>query len=573
MNRLLAYMFIILGIGLFFNSTAKETDNETTKYSDLTKCAKNNKKCSIDLSITYSKSGLSKKTEKEIKKQWGFSNLKIHSFTIDDLANNEGSCKIDKFRYCSWKQSGNLISLNFLKKKIVNDIDYVIDIEIIDENKIIGKLKYDQFDWILANENVRNAMVQGKIDNKNQVTDNKKKIEFVQSHSVLKGEAFGDTFLDVHTNNLRETHRERSCRNAEAKATEKAFAKVNINFKGQTIYLLNQTKNKIILNKISKKTAEASTLGRYHRQCFVKLQFAFPKDLITELSVDKNNTKNEKDLAKIKEEQRKIAEEKKKIEEEKRKIADAKKKQEEEKKQKKVDEELYIIGTGTGFFVSSNGYVVSNEHVVGGCREVATKIKGEVIKFKIITTDINNDIGLIKTDFNNANYLNINPSGADIGEDIVAFGYPLSDKLSSSVKLTRGIVSSLSGPGNNYSLIQIDAAIQPGNSGGPVLNYNSQVVGIASAGLRKVKMLVEEEYIPENVNFAVSASSLTNFLKANDVIIDSKENKVASTKELAKVGIPSTIQLYCLNTKAAHKENKKNNRYSDIMLEKVIDFR
>ena len=106
-----------------------------------------------------------------------------------------------------------------------------------------------------------------------------------------------------------------------------------------------------------------------------------------------------------------------------------------------------------------------------------------------------------------------------------------------------------------------------------MLNYNSQVVGIASAGLKKVKMLVEEEYIPENVNFAVSASSLTNFLKANDVIIDSNENKVANTKELAKVGIPSTIQLYCLNTKAAHKENKKNNRYSDIMLEKVIDFR
>ncbi len=283
---------------------------------------------------------------------------------------------------------------------------------------------------------------------------------------------------------------------------------------------------------------------------------------------EKNEDKN------LAEEKRKIAEEKRKIAEEKRKIAEAKKKQQEEEKQRKeANSKLYIIGSGTGFFVNTKGHVVSNEHVVGGCKEVATKIEGEIIKFKIITTDITNDIGLIKTDFKNTNYLNINSSGAEIGEDIVAFGYPLSEKLSSSVKLTRGIVSSLSGPGNNYSLIQIDAAIQPGNSGGPVLNYNSQVVGIASAGLRKVKMLVEEEYIPENVNFAVSAATLSNFLKANDVNIGSEENKVASTKQLAQIGIPATVQLYCLNTIAAHKQNKENERYGDVMLEKVIDLR
>ena len=298
----------------------------------------------------------------------------------------------------------------------------------------------------------------------------------------------------------------------------------------------------------------------------------FPSSYLT---LNENKIEDDKiSKDKLNKEKQKIAEEKRKIEEEKRKIAEAKKKQQEEEKQRKeANSKLYIIGSGTGFFVNTKGHVVSNEHVVGGCKEVATKIEGEIIKFKIITTDITNDIGLIKTDFKNTNYLNINSSGAEIGEDIVAFGYPLSEKLSSSVKLTRGIVSSLSGPGNNYSLIQIDAAIQPGNSGGPVLNYNSQVVGIASAGLRKVKMLVEEEYIPENVNFAVSAATLSNFLKANDVNIGSEENKVASTKQLAQIGIPATVQLYCLNTIAAHKQNKENERYGDVMLEKVIDLR
>ena len=63
------------------------------------------------------------------------------------------------------------------------------------------------------------------------------------------------------------------------------------------------------------------------------------------------------------------------------------------------------------------------------------------------------------------------------------------------------------------------------------------------------------------------------FLKANNVIIGSEENKVANTKELAKIGIPATVQLYCLNTKAAHKKNKENKRYGDVMLEKVIDLK
>lgn len=274
---------------------------------------------------------------------------------------------------------------------------------------------------------------------------------------------------------------------------------------------------------------------------------------------------------KIEEEKKRIENEKRKIEEERKRIADAKKKQ--EKENQKTDDKLYVIGSGTGFFVSSRGHAVSNDHVVGICKKVAAKIKGEIRFFNILSTDEKNDLGLIKGDYISQNYLSIKTSGAEFGEDIVAFGYPLSDALSSSVKLTRGIVSSLSGPGNNYSEIQIDAAIQPGNSGGPVLNMEGQVVGVASSGLNKLYMLEQAEYIPENVNFAIAAPTLQNFLKVNGVITKSRSYRIKNTKELAKVGRPATLQLFCMNTKSAFEKLKKQKKHSDVLLEKVVELK
>ena len=172
---------------------------------------------------------------------------------------------------------------------------------------------------------------------------------------------------------------------------------------------------------------------------------------------------------------------------------------------------LIPIGAGTGFFVSSLGHIVSNNHVIGVCRKVTTKINGKVYNLDILATDRVNDLGLVKANYRPKSYLPIKSSGAKLGEDIVALGYPLTGRLSDSVKITKGIVSSLSGPENNYSLIQIDAALQPGNSGGPVLNTGAEVVGVASAGLSKLYMAKTTKYIPENVIFAFSLLVMNGF--------------------------------------------------------------
>jgi len=231
------------------------------------------------------------------------------------------------------------------------------------------------------------------------------------------------------------------------------------------------------------------------------------------------------------------------------------------------DKKIIIIGSGSGFFVTDQGHIVSNEHVVGVCKKVKAYEAGKEIYLDILATDSVNDIGLVKGKFKNIKYLNIKTDGAELGEDIIAFGYPLSQTLSDSVKLTKGIVSSLTGLGNNISQIQIDAAIQPGNSGGPVVNMNGQVVGIASAGLSKLYMAQEANYIPENVNFAVASQTLTAFLKAHKVKVTSGPSKIYSTKELAKIGEPATIQLFCMNTKAEYAKLKEADKHSDVLLD------
>ena len=86
-------------------------------------------------------------------------------------------------------------------------------------------------------------------------------------------------------------------------------------------------------------------------------------------------------------------------------------------------------------------------------------------------------------------------------------------------------------------------------------------------------MLEKSEYIPENVNFAVASPTLTNFLKANGVKVDTKKFEIKNTKELAKIGNPATLQLFCMNTKAVFEELKRKKKHSDVLFEKVMDIK
>ncbi len=251
------------------------------------------------------------------------------------------------------------------------------------------------------------------------------------------------------------------------------------------------------------------------------------------------------------------------------------KKQKKEPKKKEIivtpeiDRSLITIGSGSGFYINNKGYALTNNHVIDICAQSVAVIDGKETLFRVIATDKTNDVAVLKTDHKSRNYIKINEDGAKLGENVIAVGYPLAGRLSDSVKITRGIVSSLSGLDNNIGQIQIDAALQPGNSGGPVINESGDLVGIASAGLNKLLMAKEAKYIPENVNFAVASPIVVNILKSKKVkyTTQSMFSGSYSNTELAELGDSSTIQLFCRNTRTAYNRLKSSNKYSTVLLD------
>ena len=193
-------------------------------------------------------------------------------------------------------------------------------------------------------------------------------------------------------------------------------------------------------------------------------------------------------------------------------------------------------GTGTVFVVGKNGSAITNHHVVQGCVEL--RIEGQEGAAKVVTDDKVNDLALLQIsgDIKVTAPISDAPSKLRQGEEIVVFGFPLNSLLSSGGNLTPGVVSALTGMGNNTNQFQITAPIQPGSSGSPVLNKKGEVVGVISMKLDDAKMAKATGQIGQNVNFAVSGQTLRTFLDTHKVSYTSGSGFFSREKSAADLG-------------------------------------
>ena len=175
--------------------------------------------------------------------------------------------------------------------------------------------------------------------------------------------------------------------------------------------------------------------------------------------------------------------------------------------------DLKIASTGTAFFVSRAGHMVTNAHVIDGCSTLKYRDGGVAKIAKLVGVDRVNDIAILMSDHSPASYLSFAQSDPYNLQKIYVAGYPFGDTLSSSIKFTTGIVSAESGLGNNQEEIQIDAALQSGNSGGPIISADEGgVIGVAVSKLNAKLFFENYDEIPENVNFGVKRSTVLRLL-------------------------------------------------------------
>ena len=219
------------------------------------------------------------------------------------------------------------------------------------------------------------------------------------------------------------------------------------------------------------------------------------------------------------------------------------------------DEKLELYATGSGFYVSAAGHIVTNDHVVDGCKQM--KLADGTL-LSVITTDKANDLALLKGPKPAAAFVRFRDGrGVRTGEGILIAGFPLRDEISSEINVTTGNVSSLAGPNNDRTLaglrddtrfLQITAPVQHGNSGGPVLDLSGNVVGVVQSKFDPSADAADDNTIdvPQNVNFAVSANTLRAFLDAQDIEYESALSTAPlSTAEIAARAHGFTVSLEC----------------------------
>ena len=273
------------------------------------------------------------------------------------------------------------------------------------------------------------------------------------------------------------------------------------------------------------------------------------KDGTTQI-VEKNN-KNELPID-IQEEKKKIAKEKEELEKEKEKVAKEKRELEKEKekiakeKQKELEQsELYAFSSGSGFITSQgdNGTIITNNHVIDGCDSVIIVHKAKKIKARIFANDPTNDLAILKAKINSSFVYPVSLSDAKLLEDVIIAGFPLGKEVSAAIKISKGSVSSLAGYGDNYSNFQTDAALNQGNSGGPIINNKGNVIGVAVANYGKKEGI-------ESFNFGIKSSTLRAFANSNSINFDYPNTLELTNAKLGELITEGTVFIECHMTMA-----------------------
>lgn len=217
--------------------------------------------------------------------------------------------------------------------------------------------------------------------------------------------------------------------------------------------------------------------------------------------------------------------------------------------QPKVPESKQVpsgIAYGSGYFISRHGHIGTNAHVAGNCRSLEVAEHGPA---QLIKSDEQNDLAIIQLVSKTAEHIaEFRSLPVKRGENVIVMGFPFAKILADNLTVSQGIVSSLAGIGGDVRHFQISAPVQPGNSGGPVLDETGALIGTIVARLDALKTLELAGALPENVNFAIRGhmmAALMASLNIEPYYADSTEPK--SVAAISSEAERYTVQVICRN--------------------------
>ena len=201
-----------------------------------------------------------------------------------------------------------------------------------------------------------------------------------------------------------------------------------------------------------------------------------------------------------------------------------------------------IATTGSGFFVTPDGYFVTNHHVIADAVRIHVRTAAGTFPATVVRSDATNDVAILKVANNLGEFsaLPIRGSRAlKMADRVATLGYPNPEIQGQAAKYSSGEIAALSGPGDDPRFLQISVPIQPGNSGGPLVDSSGCVVGVIVAQLDKIFTLKVTGSLPENVNYAVKGTILLGVMEAVPGLADKVQSEPAKPPKKASEVIKS----------------------------------
>ena len=200
--------------------------------------------------------------------------------------------------------------------------------------------------------------------------------------------------------------------------------------------------------------------------------------------------------------------------------------------------------SGTGFFITGNGVIVTCAHVIENANKIIVKADNREYTAEVLSRDDTTDLAILKINISNPYHFKIADFGiVNLGDRLSVLGFPLPSILGTDIRFTEGSLSARNGLKSDVTYFQHSAPTQPGNSGGPVLNAKFEVIGVAAAIINDSYVRNETGSNPQNINFGVKSGYIDPLLNN----IRPGNGNVRSIDDAEK----ATVQILCYYLRTA----------------------